>query len=63
MCDMAAYILRDGKEELVLENVDLVESQDGYLRLSNIFGEQKTVNGTIKSFSMRHGKIVVAEMP
>ncbi len=61
MCDIYAYVLRNGKEELILENVDLVEAENGMLRVSNIFGEQKVIAGTVKSFSQRAKKIVVAE--
>ena len=61
MCDTHAYIFRDGREELVLEHVDLVEAENGTLRVSNIFGEQKVVAGRIQRFSMRDNKIVITD--
>lgn len=61
MCDTHAYLVRDGKEELVLENVDYFEAESGTIRLFNIFGEQKVVRGAVKQFSLRDHKIVVAE--
>ena len=61
MCDIYAYILHDGTEELVLEHVDLVEAEDGAVRLSNIFGEQKTVVARLKSFSLRDNKILLSD--
>jgi len=41
MCEASAFIIREGREELVLERVDIVEQENGNLRLINIFGEQK----------------------
>ena len=61
MCEANAYIQREGKEELVLENVDLLEAGDDVLRLSNIFGEEKMVKGRLKRFSLRDNKIILIE--
>ena len=46
MCEASAYILRDDKEELILESVDLIEPHDdnGFL-LVDIFGSQKIIQG------------------
>lgn len=59
MCDLNAYMLMKGREELLLENVDTVEAEEGKLTLSNIFGEIKVVEGTVKSFSLREHKVIV----
>ncbi len=59
MCEAAAYILKDGKEELVLEGIDLFESGDNEVRLVNIFGEEKTVKAKIKAFHLVDHKIIL----
>ena len=41
MCEAHAYIMRNNKEEKILESVDLVELEGEEIRLVNIFGEQK----------------------
>ena len=61
MCDTNAFLVRKGKEELVLENVDLIEAQEGLLRVTNIFGEEKKISGTLQKFSLRENKIVFLE--
>jgi predicted RNA-binding protein len=61
MCEAAAFILRDGKEELVLESVDLLEPENGKIRLVNIFGEQKTISARIKQLSLVNHKIILEE--
>ena len=48
MCEASAFILRDGQEELVLESVDILEEENGNVRLVNIFGEQKVLPAKIK---------------
>ena len=43
MCEAAAYVLKNGQEELLLSEVDIIEPEGDGLRLVNIFGEQKVV--------------------
>jgi predicted RNA-binding protein len=59
MCEANAYLYNAGKEELILESVDVVqpEAADHY-RLINIFNEQKIVKGRIKSMHLVEHKIV-----
>ena len=52
MCEVNAYLERDGKEELILENVDIIEPENGQVFIRNIFGEQKVVNSRIKRISL-----------
>lgn len=62
MCEASAYILdKDGKEELVMEGVDILEPEEGKLRLVSIFGEQKFLNAKIKSMSLVNHRIVLEE--
>jgi predicted RNA-binding protein len=61
MCEANAYLLRDGKEELLLEAVDILENEDNQVRIASIFGEQKVVRGRIKSMSLVNHKILLEE--
>jgi predicted RNA-binding protein len=61
MCEAAAYLLRDGKEELVLDSVDLLEPDNGNIRMVNIFGEQKILPARIKRLSLVDHKIILEE--
>ena len=59
MCEADAYITVNGKEEMVMSSVDIVEPQgDNLWRLVNIFGEQKTVQGRIQSMNLVNHKIL-----
>lgn len=59
MCEAAAYIVKDGQEELLLEAVDLIEPEtDDSYRMVSIFGEQKVVKGKIKAINLVNHKII-----
>jgi len=59
MCESTAYILKDGKEELVFEGVDALESRDDEVKMVNIFGEEKTVRARVKRFSLVDHRIIL----
>ena len=59
MCEAAAYLLKDGEEELLLESVDHLESEGNHIKIINIFGEQKRVKAKIKALALVDHKIVL----
>jgi predicted RNA-binding protein len=59
MCEANAYIYQDDKEELYLENVDIMRPEEGKIYLRNLFGEQRIFDGKIKEISLLHHKIVL----
>ncbi len=63
MCEASAYLLKDGKEELFLDSVDILEPQEGgkiYLR--NLAGEQKVLTARIKRIKLLEHKIVLEKI-
>jgi predicted RNA-binding protein len=63
MCEASVYIEKDGKEELLLDSVDVLEPQEGgkiYLR--NLTGEQKTVTARIKRIKLVEHKIILEKV-
>ena len=59
MCEANAYVEKDGREELFLESVDLVEPQEGGgFLLVDIFGRQKTVKAKLKRMNLVNHRIV-----
>ena len=63
MCEAHAYIKGEGQEELVMESVDLIESEDGGVKLISIFGEQKFLNAHISALSLVDHKIFLTPNP
>jgi len=61
MCEANAYLLKNGKEELILEAVDVVESEGDKLTVANIFGEQKILKARIRSMSLVEHNIILEE--
>ncbi|NJD55402.1 MAG: CooT family nickel-binding protein [Nitrospirae bacterium] len=59
MCEANAYIYKDGKEELYLENVDVMRPEEGKIFMKNLFGEQKVFEGEIKEVSLLRHKILL----
>jgi predicted RNA-binding protein len=58
MCEASAYLLEDGKERLILEDVEAFEPEGDEVKLRSIFGEQVQVKGKLKSFSLVNHKII-----
>jgi len=61
MCEAAAYIVKNGKEELLLQDVDLIEPDGENLRIVSIFGEQKVVRASIHSLNLVDHKVILVE--
>jgi predicted RNA-binding protein len=59
MCESNAYLLKDGREELILENVDIFESENEEIRLVDIFGEEKKIKAKVKTLSLVDHKIIL----
>jgi predicted RNA-binding protein len=59
MCEAHAYLLKAGKEEKLLENVDELEVEGDNIRLINIFGEQKIVKAKVRRYQNRESKIIL----
>lgn len=62
MCEASAYIIKDGRQELVLESVDVLENEDGEINMINIFGEQKRLKARIKTLSLVDHKIILEQL-
>ncbi|MFO7748921.1 MAG: CooT family nickel-binding protein [Desulfobacteraceae bacterium] len=59
MCEANVYLLTDNEPELLMEAVDLVEPEEGGIRLISIFGDQKFIKGHIHSLSLVDHKVFI----
>jgi len=59
MCEATAYLIHDGKEELVLENVDELRAQGDTITIIDLFGDQRILETQIKMISFVDNKIVL----
>lgn len=61
MCEANVYVIKNGKEEIYLESVDILRPEGTEIYLRNIFGEQKVFKGKIKEMSLLNHKIILEE--
>ena len=62
MCEANAYLLKEGKEELILEDISLLRPEKEELYLQNIFGEQKRIKARIKEMNLLNHRILLEEV-
>jgi predicted RNA-binding protein len=62
MCEAAAYLLKNGEEELLLSEVDIIEPEGDGLRLVNIYGEQKVIKASIYRLNLINYKVILVEI-
>ena len=62
MCEANAFLLQGDDRKLIMEAVDSIEPQDGGIRLTNIFGEQKLLKAQIYSLSLMDNKVLLKEL-
>ena len=61
MCEANAYLLKEGREELVLEDISILRPEQEGLYLQNIFGEQKRIKAKIKELNLIDHRIILEE--
>jgi predicted RNA-binding protein len=61
MCEASAYVLKNGQEELLMADVDVIEPDGDDLRLVNIFGEQKLIRADIQRLNLVDHKIILVQ--
>jgi predicted RNA-binding protein len=58
MCEAHAYLIKEGREERILDSVDAVEILGDEVNLISIFGEQKRIKARFKRYVSTEGKMV-----
>ena len=59
MCEANAYVIREGKEDLLLEDITLLRQEDGELFLQNLFGEEKRIRARIKEMNLSTHRVLL----
>lgn len=58
MCDVNVFVVKDGVEEKVLENVDLIEEVADGMHLVNIFGEERTLKAKMVLYNNSEKRMI-----
>lgn len=61
MCQSTVYLVKDGREEMVMEDVSLVKPQGDELLLVGMLGEKKQVKARIKELQLMDHRILLEE--
>ena len=61
MCDLKAYVRKNGKEDLFLESVNSISMENGEVVLRNLFGEEKKLRGEVREVSLAKSRILVEQ--
>jgi predicted RNA-binding protein len=59
MCESKVYLLEDGKEKEIMDNVIYIEPQDDKVFMYDLLGEQKIVDAVIKEVKLLEHKIIL----
>jgi predicted RNA-binding protein len=59
MCEANAFLLKEGMESKVMENVDQLDVEGDEIRLVNIFGEQKKIKARIISYNGSDSRLLL----
>jgi len=51
MCDVDVFVINNGVEEKVLENVEFIEEVADGMRMMNIFGEERTLKAKMVRYN------------
>jgi predicted RNA-binding protein len=61
MCEANAYLIKDGEEKLIMENVDTLRPEKNGIYLQDIFGGQRTIKASIKEMNLVDHRILLEE--
>ena len=59
MCQTTAYLLEDGRETLLMNDVITLTPEQGRVRLVNLFGEELLVTGRIRQMDLLSHKVLI----
>jgi predicted RNA-binding protein len=61
MCEANAYLIKEGKEELIFEDLMILRPEQEDIYLQNIFGEQKRIKARIKEMNLVEHRVILEE--
>lgn len=59
MCQTTVYLIEDGQEKLLMNDVIALIPEEGQVKLVSLFGEELTVTGRIKQMDLLSHKILI----
>ena len=63
MCESNVYVRDDEGDRLVMEDAVLLEQDGGKVKITDILGEEKELEGDVEEVTFLEHRIVVREQP
>lgn len=61
MCEATVYLIKEGQEEEIMQDVVLVQPEGNLFLLANLLGEQKLVRANIKRIDFLKHTLLLEE--
>ena len=61
MCQSTVYLVKDGREEMLMEDVSVITPKGDELLLVGMLGERKKIKARIKELQLMDHRILVEE--
>ncbi|NTV43628.1 MAG: CooT family nickel-binding protein [Syntrophobacteraceae bacterium] len=61
MCEANAYLMKEDREELIMESVDIVRPEGESIYIRDIYGDQRWIKGRIKEMNLVQHRILLIE--
>lgn len=61
MCESNAYLIKDGREELIMESVRYLQLDGDKVLLKSIFGEETAVEAALRDMDLTSHRIILVE--
>jgi predicted RNA-binding protein len=61
MCEANVYLMKDGKEELIMRSVDVLKPEGENVYIQDIFGEQRWIKARLQEMNLVNHRIVFVE--
>ena len=59
MCEASVYLIKNGSEKVIMENVDIMKPEGENIYLENIFGEKLEIKARIKEMNLVDHRILL----
>ena len=61
MCEASVYLIKNGSEDVIMENVDIMKPEGENIYLENIFGEKLEIKARIKEMNLVDHRILLVK--
>ena len=61
MCEASVYLVKNGSEKVIMENVDIMKPEGENIYFENIFGEKLEIKARIKEMNLVDHRILLVE--